>query len=81
MENDCSPLLTASQVADLLNIKKSTVYEAALKGRLPAVSLWKNSRRTFLRFRRSDIEEFIKSHTRTIESGTQNKPAYGRTTK
>jgi excisionase family DNA binding protein len=60
MERD--PLLTASQVAELLNIKKSTVYEAALKGRLPAVPLWKNKRRTFLRFRRSDIEKFINEH-------------------
>jgi excisionase family DNA binding protein len=58
MEN--APLLTASEVAELLNIKKSTVYEAALKGRLPAVSLWKGKRRTLLRFRRSDIEEFIR---------------------
>ena len=56
---DSTPLLTASQVAELLNIKKSTVYEAALKGRLPAVSLWKGRRRTFLRFRRADIECFI----------------------
>jgi len=60
---DSTPLLTASQVAELLNIKKSTVYEAALKGRLPAISLWRNKRRTFLRFRRSDIEKFISEHT------------------
>ena len=70
---DSSPLLTASQVAELLNIKKSTVYEAALKGRLPAVSMWKNKRRTFLRFRRSDIEEFIKAHTTTIKKAVTNK--------
>ena len=61
MERD--PLLTAIQVAELLNIKKSTVYEAALKGRLPAISLWKKKRRTFLRFRRSDIEKYIRDHT------------------
>jgi len=56
---DRTSLLTANEVAELLNIKRSTVYEAALKGRLPAVPLWKNNRRTFLRFRRSDIEKFI----------------------
>ena len=60
---DITPLLTASQVAELLNIKKSTVYEAALKGRLPAVSLWKNKRRTFLRFRRADLDKFIQDHS------------------
>ena len=54
-----TPLLSANEVAALLNIKKSTVYEAVLKGRLPAVSLWRNNKRTFLRFRRSDIERFI----------------------
>ena len=57
------PLLTAKDVATLLNIRKSTVYDAVEKGRLPAVSLWKGKRRTFLRFRRSDIEEFIRQRT------------------
>ena len=66
---DSSPLLTASQVAELLNIKKSTVYEAALKGRLPAVSLWKNKRRTFLRFRRTDIEKFIQDRSTRRDLG------------
>ena len=54
------PLLTATNVATLLNIRKSTVYDAVEKGRLPAVSLWKGKRRTFLRFRRTDIEAFIR---------------------
>lgn len=78
---DSSPLLTASQVAELLNIKKSTVYEAALKGRLPAVSLWKGRRRTFLRFRRADIEEFVKAHTTTINKVTPNETANRSTTR
>lgn len=66
---ESTPLLTASQVAELLNIKKSTVYEAALKGRLPAVSLWKNKRRTFLRFRRTDIEKFIQDRSTRRDLG------------
>ena len=55
-----TPLLSATEVARILNIKKSTVYEAVLRGRLPAVPLWKGKRRTFLRFRQADIETFIR---------------------
>ena len=60
---DTDSLLTAKDVAKILNIKRSTVYEAVVRGRLPAVSLWKGKRRTFLRFRCSDIEEFIRQRT------------------
>lgn len=60
---DTDSLLTARDVAKILNIKKSTVYEAVLRGRLPAVSLWKGNRRRLLRFRRSDIAEFIRERT------------------
>lgn len=62
------PLLTAKDVAALLNIKKSTLYEAVADGRLPAVHLWRGRRRTLLRFRRADIEAFIR------ERATATKP-------
>ena len=54
-----SPLLTAEQVARVLNVKPSTVYDAVAKGRLPVVKLWEGRRRPLLRFRQEDIERLI----------------------
>ena len=55
------PLVKAEQVARLLNIKLSTVYDAVARGRIPAVRLWKGRRRPLLRFRPEDIEELIRA--------------------
>jgi excisionase family DNA binding protein len=55
-------LLTAHEVAVLLNLRTVTVYAAAAKGRIPCVTLWKGRRRNLLRFRREDIEALIKSN-------------------
>ena len=55
-----SRLLTAEEVAALLRIRVSTVYDAAARGDLPAVRLWKGTRRTLIRFRRDDIDELIR---------------------
>ena len=63
MEQQLPRRLSASEVAEILNIKKSTVYEAVTRGRLSAVKLWKGKKRTFLRFRRSDIETFVRERT------------------
>ena len=57
------PLLTAKDVAALLNIKKSTLYEAVANGRLPVVRLWRGRRRTLLRFHRTEIEEFLRQRS------------------
>ena len=57
------PLLTAQEVADLLAVRPSTVYDAVYRGVLPAVRLWEGRRRTLIRFRRADIEEFIRQRT------------------
>ena len=65
MEDPIVPLLDANEVSQILNIKKSTLYEAVARGRLPAVRLWRGRRRTLIRFRRSDIEEFIRNHAVT----------------
>ncbi len=58
-----TPLLTAEDVARLLNIKPSTVYDAAARGRIPAVRLWEGRRRPLIRFRREDIEKLIEDRT------------------
>lgn len=52
-------LLKAEEVAALLRIRVSTVYDAAARGDLPAVRLWKGARRALIRFRRQDIEKIL----------------------
>ena len=49
-------LLTAEQVAQLLNVRKKTVYAWAEQGRIPAYRINKA-----LRFRESDLQEFIEA--------------------
>jgi len=61
------PLLTADDVARILNVKVSTVYDGVYRGLIPAVRIWKGRRRTLIRFRRSDIEEFIRERTVTAK--------------
>ena len=56
-------LLTAADVARRLKVRTSTVYEAVAHGRIPAVRLWKGTRRSLIRFRREDIEAFIQERT------------------
>ena len=67
MDEQSSRLLTAADVAKILNIEKGTVYEAASRGRLPTVRLWRGQRRALIRFRRSDIEQIIRE--RTVPAG------------
>jgi excisionase family DNA binding protein len=52
-------LLTVEEVSHLLRIKPATVYEAAASGRIPCVKLWRGRRKALVRFRLSDIQEFI----------------------
>lgn len=56
-------LLTAADVANLLRLRISTVYDAAANGRLPVVRLWQGKRRTLIRFRPTDIQSFIDNRT------------------
>lgn len=56
-------LLDARAVSEWLGVSPSTVYDAAARGLLPTVKLWKGKRRTLLRFRRSDIELFIQQRS------------------
>ena len=64
MTSGCrSPLLTAEEVARILRLKPATIYEAAARGRIPSVRLWKGRRKTLIRFRREDIEQLIDART------------------
>jgi len=58
-------LMTAQQVAALLQIKPVTVYAAAHKGLIPSIPLWRGRRRALLRFRREDVDAFIESKRMT----------------
>jgi len=59
-ERGMETLLTVQQVAELLAVRPSTVYDAVYRGVLPTVRLWEGRRRALVRFRRTDIEEFIR---------------------
>lgn len=53
-------LLTADQVARILAVKPQTVRDAAWRGRIPCVRLWRGKRKALLRFRAADIEALIR---------------------
>ena len=59
-------LLTANEVAELLGVPVSWVYEQSRRGRIPTVTLGR-----YRRYRREAIEDWIEQ----IESG-ENGPAF-----
>lgn len=61
--NENETLLDAAVVAKWLGVAPSTIYDQAARGVLPHVRLWKGSRRTVIRFRRDDIERFVRERT------------------
>jgi len=54
-------LMTAEEVGALLALKPQTVRDAAWRGKLPCIRLWAGKRKTLLRFKRSELEEFIRA--------------------
>ena len=56
-------LLTAEQVGALLSLKPQTIRDAAWRGKIPCVRLWRGKRKCLLRFQRSEIEAFIRART------------------
>lgn len=78
MENLTDPdFLTAQEVSRILRIKSATLYQAAADGRIPCVRLWQGKRKALIRFRRADIEGFIRERTIAARSAA----ADGRTRK
>lgn len=53
-------LLDAKAVARWLNLAPSTIYDQAARGIIPHIRLWRGARRTVVRFRREDVEDFIR---------------------
>ncbi|HKZ20437.1 MAG TPA: helix-turn-helix domain-containing protein [Acidimicrobiia bacterium] len=66
MEPQALPeLLTAEEVANLLRVKVSTIYDAAARGQLPVVRVWQGARRALVRFRRQDIERILSASSQS----------------
>ena len=61
-------LLTASQVAEILNTSKSFAYALMNKGEIPVVRLGKS-----VRVRQKDLEEYILAN---VDKGNHGKAAW-----
>jgi excisionase family DNA binding protein len=60
-------LLTASDVAEMLSIKISTVYEWASSGILPSYSLHQGNRKTVRRFSHDEIESWLEHRKNRVK--------------
>ncbi len=56
-------LLRAKEVAKILNIRPSTVYDLAHRGVLRCVRIAQGTRRSLIRFRPSDLEQLLRERT------------------
>ena len=56
-------LLAADDAAVILNVKTPTVYDWAAKGVLPHIRILAGQRRPVIRFKRADLEQFLRDHT------------------
>jgi excisionase family DNA binding protein len=56
-------LLRAGDVARILNIRPSTVYDLAHRGILQHIRITQGSRRCLIRFRVSDIDQLLRERT------------------
>ena len=55
------PLLRAEQVAEMLNVKVSTVYEWVRMNYLPSIRLGTGDTKPLVRFERSAIEQWLET--------------------
>jgi putative molybdopterin biosynthesis protein len=55
------PLLTIEEAAQILKIKKTTLYTWAYRRQIPIVKVG-----SALRFRQSDLEEWLKDQSRPV---------------
>ena len=56
-------LLSAVQAAAVLNVKPGTAYDWAAKGILPHIRILAGKRRAVIRFRKEDLELFLREQT------------------
>jgi len=71
-------LLDARTVGHWLGIAISTVYDHVNRGTLPHVKLWSGERKAVIRFRREDVEEFIRQRSHGGSSADVNTKADSR---
>jgi excisionase family DNA binding protein len=64
-------LLDATEVARWLGVAVTTVYEQAAREVIPHIRLWKGSRRTLIRFKRVDIEQFLQARAVAVSRTTR----------
>lgn len=57
-------LLRAQEVAKILSVRPSTVYDLAHRGVLRCVRIAQGKRRSLIRFRPSDLERLLKERTK-----------------
>ena len=56
-------LLDADDAAAVLHVKRGTVYDWASKGILPHIRILAGRRRAVVRFRRADLDEFLRGRS------------------
>ena len=62
--------LTTQQVARLLQLRPQTIREAVARGAFPCIRLWTGKRKTLLRFKKADIEDFIRRKSEPATPGS-----------
>lgn len=65
-------LLTCEQVADLLQLAPQTIRDAAWRGKIPCVRLWTGRKKTLLRFKRSEIDQFVRDRSQHVSAKPVN---------
>ena len=69
--SEMEQLLTAQEVATVLNLRVQTIYAAVSAEKIPHVRLWRGCRRALLRFREADILDLIESRTIPVSPGSR----------
>ena len=60
------PLLRASEVARLLNVKISTVYALCHRGEIPHLRIRQGQRRALVRFDPREIRDFLRERSQKV---------------
>ena len=66
------PLLTAEQIAQILNVQKSTIYGWVQIGYIPCFRLGTGKKKPLVRFSLSQVQEWLKE--KEVEGRTKRVP-------
>jgi excisionase family DNA binding protein len=66
------PLLTAEQIAQMLNVQRSTVYEWAQMGYIPCIRLGTGKKKPLVRFSQFRVQEWLKQ--KEVDGRTKRVP-------